>query len=1314
MTGKTLSHYRILDKLGEGGMGVVYKAEDTRLKRTVALKLLPRELTLDPDAKERFSREAQAASGLDHPNICTIHEIDETEDGQMFMCMACYSGETLRQKIQRGPLPLEEALDVATQIAEGLKEAHQRGIIHRDIKPANVMVTPDGRVKIMDFGLAKLAGQPKLTRIGSTVGTVAYMSPEQARGLEVDHRTDIWSFGAVLYEMLTGSMPFKGTHEQTVIHSILNDEPEPVANLRADVPVQLISIVKRALAPLPGSRYCDMEVVLRDLRGIGEVEDPSAATVEIRTSKSPPSIAVLPFSNMSTDPEQEYFCDGMAEEIINALVQVKGVHVVARTSAFAFKNRCEDIRDIGKTLNVETVLEGSVRKAGSRLRITAQLIKVEDGYHLWSERYDRELEDVFAIQDEIARSIVEALEVKLSGREESVLKARPTENMDAYQAYLRGLEYAGRPDYSEEDFRLAVQMFERAMDLDPEFALAHTGLSIAYSALYFHGHDRTEASPTLAKAAADRALELQPTLPEAHLALGYYHYWCRQDFSQALAEFAIAERDLHDDARILAVVAAILKRQGKMDQTVEHYKRAFELSPQDASLPHEIGCALMTIRDYSQAELYYDRSIALAPDQTLAYICAAWNHWLWKGDMDGARRTLEAIPDRARQGGYRSSVARFERFRLELIARDYQKALDVLAPAPSAFVERQWWFIPKAQLEAFTYRLMGNEGRARDRYEAALAVLKGEAEQRPSDDRVRASLGVALAGLGRKEEAIQEGKLAVELMPVSKNAVVGPYRVEDLAFVYALVGEHEKAIDQLEYLLSIPFWNSVRMLSIDPRWDALREHPGFRELLTDLKGHQGCLDSATVQRECEAHDSQPTIAVMPFADMSPDKDQEYFCDGMAEEIINALTGVDGLRVIARTSAFAFKGKDEDIREIGRKLSAGTLLEGSVRKAGSRLRVTAQLINVADGCHLWSERYERELEDVFAVQDEIALAIVDKLKLGLIGEDAFAGGRRRTKDLKAYNLYLKGRYHWNKRTPEEVRKGLECFREAVERDPDYGPAYVGIADCCIILENLGELAPKEAYHEADAAVKSALEIDDGVAEAHATLGWIKMDRDHDWDAGEREFLRAIELDPGYATARHWYSLYLAAVNRQEEALEQIELAQQLDPLSPMIGTLVAYMLAGLGRHDQAIEQLERTLQMDPRFGIAHVQLAALYARKGMRDEALAEIERVVSLPMGERQRLVAQAYALTVVGKKDEALKLVGDLKGAAGEGVAPRNVMAAIHTALGEKDRAFELLDQVFEARSSAIFQVLTESAFEDLRSDPRFLALRRKAGLKT
>jgi serine/threonine protein kinase/tetratricopeptide (TPR) repeat protein len=838
--GTVISHYEIIEKIGAGGMGVVYKVLDTKLKRHVALKFLPPHLTQDREAKERFAHEAQAASRLEHHNICNIHEIDETEDGRMFISMACYEGETVKQKMERGLLDISETIDIAIQSAQGLAMAHEKGIIHRDIKPENIIITSDGTVKIMDFGLAKLAGQIGLTVAGTTVGTVAYMSPEQVRGEAIDHRTDIWSLGVMLYEMLTGRLPFKGDHAQAVIYSILNEEPQPVTSLRNDVPIELERIEEKAAAKPPGSRYQSVGALVADLRKVEQDLGFHALRGCDPNTKCRPSIAVLPFANLSPDPEQKYFCDGMAEEIMNALAHVDGLRVVARTSAFSFRGKEVDIRRIGNALCVETLLEGSVRKAGNTLRITAQLINVADGYHLWSERYDRELKDVFAIQDEIAQSIVRALKIELNGRVKRVMGARPTENLDAYQAYLRGLDYTGRPDYSEEDFRLAVQMFERAVELDPGFALAYADLSRAHSALYFHGHDRTEARKSEAKKAVDRALELQAELPDAHLALGYYHYWCHDEYEQALEEFSIAERDLPNDARVLAVVAAILKRQSRFEDTIEHYKKAFELSPRDAGLPHEIGCAYMTMRRYAEAERYYNYSISLAPDQVYGYICKVWNCWLWRGDAEGARAVLEAMPRKVGHAiSRRPAAAYYERFRHRLFTRDYEAALEVLTDVPVAFDEGQWWFIPKALLEAHTCHLMGRPERAHVLFRAALDLLGEELRDRPDDYRVHGSLGIVHAGLGQKDDAIREGKLAVKLVPVSKNAVIGPFRVEDLAIIYTLLGEYDAAIDQIEYLLSIPCWMSVSLLCVDPRWDPLRDHPRFQRLLE----HGGQADS---------------------------------------------------------------------------------------------------------------------------------------------------------------------------------------------------------------------------------------------------------------------------------------------------------------------------------------------------------------------------------------------------------------------------------------------------------------------------------------
>ena len=434
-SGSTLGPYRIVSQLGSGGMGVVYQAHDPRLDRHVAIKLLPPELTRDKTANQRFLQEAKAASALDHPNICTIFEINETDDGQLYLVMAHYEGETLKERIDRGPLGLDDAIDVATQVGQGLAEAHGAGIVHRDIKPANLFVTKSGVVKILDFGLAKLAGTEGVTQTGTTVGTVAYMSPEQARGQEVDHRTDIWSLGVVLYEMLAGTPPFQGENLLSLSNAIMDGEPSPLTGPSASAQ----GVVARSLVKDKTARYQAVTDLLGELR-----QSQGSSTATTTSPTDVPSIAVLPFADMSPGKDQDYFCEGMAEEIINALTTLEGLHVASRTSAFQAKARDFNIAEIGVNLKVGAVLEGSVRKAGNRLRVTAQLINVRDGCHLWSERYDRDMDDIFAVQDDIARTVVEKLKVKLLGVVDEPLVARPTDNLEAYNLYLQGRYYCTR------------------------------------------------------------------------------------------------------------------------------------------------------------------------------------------------------------------------------------------------------------------------------------------------------------------------------------------------------------------------------------------------------------------------------------------------------------------------------------------------------------------------------------------------------------------------------------------------------------------------------------------------------------------------------------------------------------------------------------------------------------------------------------------------------------------------------------------------------------------------------------------------------
>jgi eukaryotic-like serine/threonine-protein kinase len=620
-------------------MGVVYKAEDTLLHRTVALKLLPPEFTNSAEAKARLLREAQAASSFQHQNICTIHEIGETSDGQVFICMDYYEGETLKDCLTRlrtsgsVPMPLPELLNIAAQIAQGLAKAHDKGVIHRDIKPGNIVITTEGVVKILDFGLAQFAGGSKLMRAGSTAGTIAYLSPEQASGENIDHRTDIWSLGVVLYEMCTGKLPFDHEVDAAVIYAILDKSPVAPSQMGVSVPPELEQVILRCLQKDPGQRYQRMHELRHELTSIQAGSQTGKGGAAPRGEPTAPSIAVFPFVSMSSDPENEFFSDGLAEEIINALTRIPGLRVIARTSSFLVGRMGLDIRDAGARLGVENVLEGSVRRAGNRVRVTAMLVSTHDGSHLWSDQYDREMTDLLVLEDDVAETIAERLRGKL-GRAASERK-RQLVNHEAYVSFLEGRHHfaLGTP----ETLTKAIASYQRAIKLDPEFALAYDSLAELFWFLGFFGNVPPRDAFSSSTWYALRALELDDTLAETHALLGMLRKELDYNWPEVDRECRRA-LELNSESPLVRLRYAIsgLMPHGRVIDAAAELDRVVRLDP--LSIPSRWWLAIMLYfsRQFKRMAEEGTRIIALDPNHFLG-------HWVIGIHRDAIGAGTEAV-----------------------------------------------------------------------------------------------------------------------------------------------------------------------------------------------------------------------------------------------------------------------------------------------------------------------------------------------------------------------------------------------------------------------------------------------------------------------------------------------------------------------------------------------------------------------------------------------------------------------------------------------------------------------------------------------
>jgi TolB-like protein/Flp pilus assembly protein TadD len=884
--GDRVGPYEIVALAGSGGMGEVYQARDARLGRDVAIKVLPSAFSAHPDRLQRFAREARAAAALNHPNILAVYDIGIHDDSP-FIVSELLEGETLGARLAQGPLPASKAIDVARQVAAGLAAAHGKGIVHRDIKPGNLFLTTDGRVKILDFGLARREARGaadasrSLTGVGVVMGTVGYMSPEQVRAQATDSRTDIFSFGAVLYEMLSATRAFSGASDVETMHAILEADPPDLPPATWQSSPALVRIIGRCLQKEPANRFHsahDLGLALESIAaGSGGARDDVAVSEALGTTAvmaaavpavvsaagesriliaaaiitvlvvgglllvsrshkverdagSVTRVAVLPFENLGA-PEDDYFADGIADEVRGKLTWLPGLQVIARGSSTPYKNTTKTSRQIAEELNASYLLTATVRweknGATNRVHVSPELVDMtrrDAPISKWQQPFDASLTNVFEVQSGIASKVAQALGVALRAGEEKRLFEKPTENLAAYDAFLKGEETSmGMGAADPPSLRTALGFYEQAVALDPNFAQAWARISVGNSLLY------RNSAPTLslaerARQAADKAVTLAPDRPDGYVALGSARHMIESDFSGALEQYAKGQRLAPAHAELLTWMARAETGLGHWDAAVEQFRQAERLDPRSILTLSRLGAALLFRRRYTEAREVIDRGLALAPTD-LSLIEQKAMMFLVEGDLAGARAVLKAAPKEVEPTALVAYLADY--YDLVWVLDEEQREL-LVHLTPSAFDnDKATWAICLAE----AYALSGNAASLRKYAELARSAIEEQLQAAPNDAQRHVFRGLSLAYLGRKEEALREGLRGAALSPKAKDASNGVYLEHQLIRINMLVGEPEKALDQLESLLHSSYYLSPGWLKIDPNFDPLRKNPRFQKLL---------------------------------------------------------------------------------------------------------------------------------------------------------------------------------------------------------------------------------------------------------------------------------------------------------------------------------------------------------------------------------------------------------------------------------------------------------------------------------------------------
>jgi TolB-like protein/tRNA A-37 threonylcarbamoyl transferase component Bud32/Flp pilus assembly protein TadD len=871
-----LGDYELLEEVGRGGQGVVFRARQKSLNRTVALKVISLGQWASKVHLKRFRLEAEAAARLEHPGIVPIHEVGERE-GSCYFSMKFIEGGQLDEVVRRKPMSIQQAAELIAKVARTVHYAHEHGILHRDIKPGNILLDAKGEPHLTDFGLARLVeSESSVTQTLDVLGTPSYMAPEQAAGnnAAVSSLTDVYGLGAVLYQLLTGHPPFAGGTTYETIKLMLDTEPRPPRLWNPKVDRDLATICLKCLEKDPDHRYGSALALAEDLERWLRHEPIAARRTALFTRggkwlrRNPTSavlaaslialavaagwiiwkselighpvttgIAVLPFENLSEDKENTSFADGIQDDILTKLARVRDLKVISRTSVMEYRGK-QNVREIGEALRVSHVLEGSVRRNGSRIRLNAQLIDTRTDHHVWAQEYDRDLNDMFAVETEVAQSIANRLEARVSAHEKAAIEERPTKDLIAYDLYLRASSLMAWPPSAslsnvEKDLISAVALLNQAVARDPSFVRAYCRLAQAHDSFYYQRVDHTPARLALAKSAIDSAFRLKPDSGEAHLALAEHIYYESSDYSRARAELALAQRALPNDAEVLWFSAIIDRRQGRWSDVIRKLKRAVELDPRNASRLFSLAGNYSFLRDYEQAVETYTRGLAIDPNNISARIRRATIDVDRRADTRTLRNEIEKILAEDPFQAANDEIKRM-RFLIALWERDTVGA----SRASSALPQKDFLGGPYAFSRDFWVgvlaRMKGDTAAARTAFTAARTDQEAQVRAHPDFPYRLAGLGIIDAGLGRKEEALREGRRAIELAPVEENSIYRAFVLTGFTLICTWVGERDLAITQLEDVVKMPEGPSYGALRLDPLWDPLRGDPRFENIVNSL------------------------------------------------------------------------------------------------------------------------------------------------------------------------------------------------------------------------------------------------------------------------------------------------------------------------------------------------------------------------------------------------------------------------------------------------------------------------------------------------